>query len=132
MQNFIKVFDILLATFLLSLHFSAQSITELQSDLNHIKLNLEQHHKQYKTGSGLIITGLIASSSDMVLNAIANKPENQSNESSNTDKAISNGLLIVGGGLALAGWIVQIDFHKYFKRAAVGFTSDGLTLNVDL
>jgi hypothetical protein len=77
MQNFIKVFDILLATFLLSLHFSAQSITELQSDLNHIKLNLEQHHKQYKTGSGLIITGLIASSSDMVLNAIANKPENQ-------------------------------------------------------
>jgi hypothetical protein len=68
----------------------------------------------------------------MVINVIANKPENQSNGSSKTDKAISNSLIIVGGGLALAGWIVQIDSHKYFKRAAVGFTSNGLTLNVDL
>lgn len=132
MQNFLKVFGILLATFLLSLSISAQSITELQSDLNHIKLNLEQHHKQYKTGSGLIITGLIASSTGIVLNAIANKPENQSNESSNTDQAISNGLIIVGGGLALAGWIVQIDSHKYFKRAAMGLSSNGLTLKVDI
>ncbi|MDD3771845.1 MAG: hypothetical protein PHC38_04220 [Weeksellaceae bacterium] len=132
MQNFIKVFGTLLATILLSLSISAQSITELQADLNHIKLSLEQHHKQYKIGSSLIITGLIASSSGMVINVIANKPENQSNGSSKTDKAISNSLIIVGGGLALAGWIVQIDSHKYFKRAAVGFTSNGLTLNVDL
>jgi hypothetical protein len=132
MQNFIKVFGTLLAIILLSFSISAQSITELQADLNHIKLSLEQHHKQYKIGSSLIITGLIASSSGMVINVIANKPENQSNGSSKTDKAISNSLIIVGGGLALAGWIVQIDSHKYFKRAAVGFTSNGLTLNVDL
>ena len=110
---------------------SAQSVADLQADLNNVKTNLELHHKQFKTGTNLIVAGIISASVGSLLATIDATNEDK-NKASKTVRTLSTTVVIVGSGLSLAGWIVQLDSHKYFKRAAMGFTPDGLTLKVDL
>lgn len=63
-------------------------------------------HKQFRTGTALIISGTVLSVVGFLMTK--DTPENA---------AKSPGAFVyIGGGMTLAGGIIQLDSHKWFGR----------------
>jgi len=104
---------------------------ELRKEIDLIKLNLGNHHKQYKTGTNMLVAGILTSVGGYGISLIANGNNNKG-PAEKTIKSLVTITSVVGSGLILVGSIIQIDSHKHFKKAALGLGSDGLTLKVKL
>lgn len=90
-----------------------------KTSVEEIQLNLFKCHKQYKTGTGLIIGGFCTTVAGVFIFA-------KGANSADTDLQLTGTIISsLGGGLVTAGWIVQVDSHKY-----LGFAGNGLTVGI--
>jgi len=77
---------------------------DAQYEIIFIKDNLALHHNQFQVGTILLFVGTGLS---IMSSIIINEPK------------VLTGALIISGLLSSAGVIIQIDSHKYFKRASI-------------
>lgn len=78
-----------------------QRILKLELNQNHIQLNLAKSHKQFSTGSTLLLIGALATGA--YIHSLKSQDEMPI-------------LLAVGSGMALAGGVIQIDSHKWIGK----------------
>jgi len=77
-------------------------VLKLQNEVNDINYKMEKHHKQFYTGVRLNITGLVVIPVGLLMHM--------------------NPIIYCGGALILAGNIVILDSHKWFKN--IDITAD--------
>lgn len=74
--------------------------TTAHERIDHINLQLHKAHKQYRTGTALIVTGVVLNGFALLMN-------------SDQPSGFVTGL---GSLFVLAGGVVHIDSHKYLGR----------------
>jgi hypothetical protein len=77
-------------------------VERLEQTQERIQLHLAQHRAQFRTGTFIFLSGLLASGMGLYLN-------NRQDTSSE--------LIYVGGAAMLLGGIIHIDSHKHIGRA---------------
>lgn len=83
-----------------------EKILKMDVAINALHHNMVNAHKQFRTGTALIISGTVLSVVGFLMTK--DTPENA---------AKSPGAFVyIGGGMTLAGGIIQLDSHKWFGR----------------
>jgi len=114
MKQFITVLFLIISSYGFS-----QRDTICMNEIKEIKLNLNKCHKQYQTGTSLVVGGILISTCMYAGN---------SNNLFSTP--LKKGLFFASVGMAMIGYFIQIDSHKFIGRA--GITNNGLTIEVQL
>jgi len=83
-----------------------QVIHEISVEQNRIKLNLQLSHEQYSTGTLFIGMGLGLSAIGTILKLNTNDPG-----------PMAPAMIVAGGVSTMIGCIIQIDSHKWIRRA---------------
>lgn len=81
-----------------------QRILKLETDQKQMSESLTKSHREFRTGTGLIIAGIIVTAASLTLS-----------ESQTTGLNTTMGM--IGSVMMIAGGIIQIDSHKYIGQA---------------
>ena len=84
-----------------------------------IKLNLRKCHNEFKTGTSLVVGGVLISTCMYagISNNLFSTP-------------LKKGLFFASVGMAMIGYIIQIDSHKFIYKA--GLNENGVTIKVQI
>ncbi len=83
------------------------TLAALKEAIIYQRTQLELSHKEFRTGTGLVLIGSLALGAGALLSSSDKK----------TDSPVNDILLISGGVILFAGWVNWIDSHKYIGRA---------------
>lgn len=86
-----------------------QRILKLEMNQRNIQLNLNKAHKQFSTGTLMVLTGAILTTAGAILTARDNDATSKAKN--------NNALLYVGAAMTTTGVVIQIDSHKWIGRA---------------
>jgi len=86
-----------------------QRILSIEMNQRNIQLNLKKSHKQFSTGTLLVLTGSVITTGGALL-------AKKDNDASSKAKS-NNALLIFGAAMTTVGVVIQIDSHKWIGRA---------------
>ncbi len=84
-------------------------------EIYNMRYNLNKMYKQYSTGTKIILTGTISAVIGTGLFVYS------MNDSSGVEPIFGRVICALGSALMLTGYIVQIDSHKFLKKASVQY-----------
>lgn len=105
----------LITILVISASFSCFSQTA-DAKIDSMKVNFTNFHEQYMSGVTLTVVGSAVAGIGVFVGA-RNYNSIRANEQSKID-AIA--LMSIGSGIAIIGYIIQVDSHKFIARAGAG------------
>ncbi len=113
-----------------SLFAQTNDINQLSTRVDNIENNMTRFHKQYSTGTGLLIAscGINLISTGIYVYSL----DNGSNHFQYQSQRILPVFMAIGGALSLCSFVIQIDSHKFFNKARFGITENGATVSIPL
>jgi hypothetical protein len=102
------------------IYYSPSVFTDARDlEVYNIRYNLNKMYKQYNTGTTCIISGTLITTMGILF-------------TTNNNSKFGLPLSICGGILSLTGYIIQIDSHKYLKRASIQYGVTPMSATIKL